>query len=333
MPFLGKSTRIPENPGGPEDPGSGGTGGPLPKPPVPQFSGLPSITLQMPDGTVYDLSDPRKMLAITGRKGFDGAPYDVFVDESPTVDGEIFRSARARARDLVLPVLVRSDARPDFLDLKRALLARMAPTRGLMTLTVAEPDGTRRHIFCYYVRGAEGDGDKSQTGRNWVRYSLELRAPDPYWRGETLHEEWQAGNAYLFLGGDQSKFLPFRVSSSQTFGETSFENPGDVDSYPIWTIVGPTNGGIVLTRTTADYPTQTISLSSVLSPAQSLTIDTRPDRLTITDNSGANRWPQLDDGSTLWRITPGTNLITVAVGGSNPNTRVFLDAEPRYEAA
>lgn len=330
MPFPGISSQV-EEPVDPGVPGGGENGGgSLPNPQTPDFPGLPSITLTTADGTVFDLSNPEKMLAIAGRGGFDGASYDVYSDESPSVDGEIFRSARALARTLTLPMYVRAEAREDFLILKRALLARLAPTRGLMTLTVAEPDGSKRSIYCHYVRGAEGEGDTKGSGRTWVRYELELRAPDPYWRGDAMHFEWRAAESYLFLGN--TTFLPFRVSSSQTFGATSFENPGDVDSHPVWTVVGPSTGGITLTRTTEGYPSQSLTLSSVLSPAQSLTVDTRSDRLTIKDNTGTNRWPDLTEGSILWKVTPGMNMITVGVGGSTAATRVYLDVEPRYES-
>ena len=327
MPVLAKPLVINPPTGG--DPGTLPDPGGLPvDPPTPRTS----ITLYAADSTAFDLSTPDAYLALLGRKGFDSATYEVYTDESPGIDGEVYRSARALPRDLTLPVYIRGEDRVEFLARKRDLLARLSPARGLATLEVAEIDGTRRRLNVYATgRGMEGDASRDRGGRTWVKYEIGLTAPDPFWRGDPLHVEFQAGTSYKFLGA--STFLPFRVQDTQSFGATQFVNPGDVMSYPVWKILGPTNGGIILSRVTPDLPNRTLTLNSVLSAGQTLTIDTRPEVLAITDQAGANRWPDLADGSSLWRIGPGTNLIEVSVGGSSSTTRVVLDAEPRYETA
>jgi hypothetical protein len=327
--------------GGTVDPGTGG-GGVVVNPSdggvvVPPSSPQPvvqssSLTLTTYDGTVFDLTNGDRYLATLGRRGFDAATYVVFADQSPMVDGEVFRSARAQPRDLTLPIYIRGDTRQQFLDRKRDLLARLSPMRGLATLQVAEADGSRRHIACYLTGGAEGNAARDQSGRNWTRYELALRCPEPFWKGDAIRVEFQAPSAALWLGN--STFLPVRVQSSQSFGAAAFVNPGDTLSSPVWSVFGPTSGGITLTRDATPYlPAETLVLNSTLIAGQSVVIDTRSAFLTITDNAGANRWPDLADGSSLWQIAPGENLIHVAVGGATTATRVVLDAEPRYETA
>lgn len=309
----------------PVDPGTG-----EPTPEAPSGAPASSLTLTTADGTAYDLGDPTKLLATLGRRGFDAAQYATFADESPLVDGEIFRGARAVPRDLILPIYLRADTRAEFLTRKRDLLARLAPTRGLATLEVAEEDGSRRRISCYFTgRGAEGEGSRDRSGRTWTRYNLELRCPDPYWRGDPLRVEFVPPN----VGGLFFPLLPLKVESAQTFGETSFTNPGDVMSYPVWTIHGPVAGSLVLKRTTPGLTVRTLTLNLTVASGHFVTVDTRPDRLAIVDDLGANKWPSLADGSSLWRINPGENSIEVVVPGSGAGTRIVLDAEPRFETA
>lgn len=335
MPIIAAVTGTPTNPTDPNppvDPGTGtpvdpGTGTPTPDP---GSGGTSAIVLTTADGTGYNLTDPNRLLATLGRRGFDSVQYDVFADESPMVDGEIFRGARATPRDLIVPIYLRADTRAEFLTEKRELLAKLAPTRGLATLEVAEEDGSRRRISCYFTgRGAEGDGGRDRAGRNWVRYNLELRCPEPYWRGDPLHVEFVPPNSSaLFF-----PLLPLRVQSAQTFGTAEFVNPGDVFAYPIWTIHGPTAGTVSLKRTTPGMTERTLTLNLSLALGHYVVVDTRPDRLAIVDNLGVNRWPALADGSNLWRINPGSNRVEVVVTGSGSGSKVVLDAEPRFETA
>lgn len=293
-------------------------------------AGASSLTLTTADGTVYNLSDPLRMVSTLGRRGFDAAQYTVFADESPLVDGEVFRGARALPRDLILPIYLRADTRPQFLALKRELLAKLAPTRGLASLEVAEDDGTRRRIECYFTgRGAEGEGARDRAGRNWARYNLELRCPDPFWKGDPIRLEFvppDTTNTFLPI-------LPLRVQSGQTFGDAQFDNPGDVMAYPIWTIHGPVAGNVILRRTTPGFTTRSIILALTLGAGDWVVVDTRPDRLAIVDDADVNRWPALADGSSLWRVTPGANSVEVVVPGTGPTTRIVLDVEPRFETA
>ncbi len=328
MPFLAVSGALVEPPVEPPvvDPG---TDSPIdPGPIVEPVSGA-TLTLTTADGTVFGLGDWNRLTVTVGRKGFDAATYQVYADESPMVDGEIFRGARAEARDLVVPIYLRADTREEFLARKRELLSKLAPTRGLATLEVAEVDGSRRRIGCYFTgRGAEGDTGRGASGRTWVRYNLELRCPEPYWRGDPMHVEFTPPAVGSFF-----PIFPLRLQGSQSFGSAEFVNPGDVTAYPIWTVVGPTSGLVTITRSTPGASSRTLGLNLTLAVGQWVRIDTRPDRLSIVDQGGANRWPTLVDGASLWRIDPGTNVVAVAVAGAGDATRVVLDAEPRFETA
>jgi len=296
---------------------------------VPQTSSPTSLSLITADGTEFDLANWPTLTATLGRKGFDAVSYTAYTDESPNVDGEVFRSARALPRDMIVPIYLRGNTRSEFLAAKRNLLAKLSPIRGMATLEVAEEDGTRRRIGVYFTgRGAEGDAARDQAGRNWVKYNLELRAPDPYWRGDLLTLQFQATSVDSFF-----PILPLRVQSAQRFGNTSFTNPGDVFSYPLWTITGPTAGGVILTRTTSGLPSRVLRLNITLAGGETVVVDTNPERLSIVDGYGVNRWPTLVAGSAFWQVSPGTNALSVVITGAGTGSKVKVDIEPRYETA
>lgn len=293
-------------------------------------AGLLAHTLTTADGTVWDLSgDPDRVGLEAGWRGFDSPTYQLYTSDSPGFDGEEFEGARAQARDLLIPIYLRADTLGEFLTRKRDLLSAMAPKRGPVTLTVAEPDGARRRIDCYYTgRGGEGDTSTDRAGLTWVKHTLELRALQPYWRGDLV--QYTFGNP---SGGSFFPILPLRVTTSRVFGTSTIVVPGDTDTYPIWTVTGPSTGSIELRFTTPAGEERGLSLGSVITAGQWVRADTTPTRPTVVDETGANRYGDLGPGSGLWPMPPGPVEVEVNVAGATADTLVTLQFEPRYETA
>lgn len=287
-------------------------------------AGATHHTLTAPDGTTWDLGDYTNTFLTLGRRGYDSPPYQVYADESPGFDGEVFTGARTTARNMIIPLYVRGADRNQFLTRKRQLLTALSPRRGLATITVAETDGSQRTIQAFYTgRGGEGDLQRDNQGRTWARFTLEFRAPDPYWRGQPLHYEFT--NA---APGSFYPILPLRVSSGTTLGTSTVYVPGEVEAFPVWTVHGPTSGGISLQYQGGG---RALNLTSNLTAAEQITIDTDPVRLTIADQAGNNRWADLQGGSSLFPLPPGDATIIVTAAGATPATRITLDIQPRYE--
>ncbi len=302
-----------------------GTGVGLPENP----GGTTTHTLTAADGQQWDLGDYSHAFMTVGRRGYDAPSYQVYVAESPGFDGEAFMGARATARDMIVPLYLRADTREEFLIRKRNLIAALSPRRGLATIEVGEGDGTRRRIKVYFTgRGAEGDSNRDQAGRTWVRYNLELRAPEPYWRGDPRTFEFRSASTGGFF-----PVLPLRVSSGTSLGISDISIPGDVESFPLWTVYGPTNGGIVLRTTPVNGPARSILLSSSLAAGQWVQINTTPTELTVLDHAGVSRWSDIQSGSGMWPVPPGPITVEVTAAGATSATRVVMAIEPRYETA
>ncbi len=291
--------------------------------------GATRFTLRTGDGQEWNLSDYESAAVMVGRRGFDSPQYQPYTWESPGFDGEEFAGARALGRDIILPVFLRAEDREDFLGLKRRLLSGLAPRNGLTRLTVSERDGSFRFIDCYYTgRGGEGDQSRDAQGRTWVKLMLELRCPEPFWRGPGF--SFQFGGA---SSGAYFPILPLRMGAATPLGQNTITVPGDVDAFPVWTVHGPTTGGIRLCLVPVGSGERDLFLSSVLAVGEWVQVDTNPNRLTIVDHVGRNRWGDLQAGSSLWPLPPGQIRVEVSASGVTPDTRVTVEAQPRFETA
>jgi hypothetical protein len=163
-----------------------------------------------------------------GAEGLDSPPYVFDLDESPALDGALFRSVRGGVRELFLPVRVTGADRGTFVARKRALVHAMSPKRGAGVLEATELDATKRQIACYYVGGMEGEGGITESNSKSQKYPIRLRALDPYWADTVAQtQQWKADAGVAFF-----PILPLRVNASQVLsGQVTasvtnyFQNP------------------------------------------------------------------------------------------------------------
>lgn len=282
------------------------------------------------DGEVTYLTDHGHLI-LEGVRGLDMPKFNHFMDEPPGMDGAISRGVRATVREIFLPLDISGRTRQEFLDKKRALLRRMDPKRGTGRLTWAEPDGTRRHIDCFYDSGMEGEYGRGDHTRVSQKFGLVLKAFDPYWYGDAEYHVWKTpegsggGGSFFPLVHDPDNFV--ELEPSQVLGSTSVVNDGDVEAWPVWTITGPATS-IELENVTTG---KKIELSSSLSSGQKRIITTKPGVSTVVDENGDNKWSELSDTSALWALEPGLNELVLTVGNSDADTVVEMTYHPRYE--
>jgi len=268
-------------------------------------------------------------LVLEGVRGLDMPKYTQFLDEPPGMDGGISRGVRATIREIFLPLDISARSRAEFLEKKRALLRRMDPKRGPGRLTWAEPDGTRRHIDCYYDSGMEGEYNRGDHTRVSQKFGLVLKALDPYWYGDDVRAVWvpEAAEPIAFfpLVHDSGNFI--ELNPSQVIGSTYHDNEGDVEAWPKWTITGPADS-IELENVTTG---KKIELNASVGSGEQRIITTKPGISTIVDETGANCWAELSDESALWALEPGENELVLSAGSSTSETVIEMVYQPRYE--
>lgn len=307
---------------------------PVIPPVVPLVVAAPNVSVTSitdPSGKVWVLDGSAGIWCQPGRRGFDMPHWQIWEDVSPAVDGAFYRGTRAEVRELFQPLYFGADDRSALMALRRSFMAAISPRRGECTLTVSQPDGTRRSIKCRYLSGMEGEEGRGHWGILHMSYGLVLRALEPFWFGADITTKWAGSPAardFLPIPGADGNWIV--VAPSQVLGTTTAVNEGDVEAWPVWTINGPASGSpsITLTNNTTG---KTLTLNASLTGASNKRIiDTQPGAGTIKDEAGVNKWSELGDGSALWSLQPGVNDLSVSVAGSSTATEVQLVYRPRF---
>lgn len=283
---------------------------------------VPRFTWLAPDGQEWPLDDLRLgWVTPRGRAGLGAAPIELVSDAHPR-GGSRVRHIQPQSRVITWPLFIEGSSHLEFIGRYRDLARAFASTRwrGPGRLRVARPDGTTREIEAFYQAGFDGE-----PGRGWLHDTvvLSLFCEDPYWRGaEAVSSPYVNGAAVSYL----SPYLT--VSPSSVLGAASATNPGDVEAWPSWSIVGPASAVTATNHTTGE----SFTLTATLTAGQTATITTDPP--TVRGPAGQNwtgslNWP----GAVLWGLQPGFNDVEFAVTGASSATSITLAYVPRYETA
>jgi hypothetical protein len=152
---------------------------------------------------------------------------------------------------------------------------------------------------------------------------LIFRAADnPYWQDAT---DSSLGFGTLepetFFGD-----MPLKLARDSISGGALVDNTGEVETWPVWTLIGPGTSFTLTNDTTG----QTMKIVAALLAGESFVIDTRPGRKTVTKNDGTNLYPFLTTDSSLWTLAPGLNTVTATLEGATVDSIIDLTYRRRY---
>lgn len=271
------------------------------------------------------------IVMMPGATGLDAPPYELHSDDSPNLDGGMFRDARAVAREIMLPVFLYGIDRQTVKSLKRKLISSLNPKKGYSVLKFVEGDATPRYLRCYYKSGMEGSETTDEAGFTWKKYAIQLTAYDPYFYGDDVRvAEWAFGTGDAFL--NTTSFFPLHINAGLVVGSNiDLSNPGDVEAWPIWELTGPIRGFHFTSPSGESFGiTAPVDGSNTVPAGRTLTVDTRPGYKTLTDDLGTNYWPRLDTNPELWQVPEGDSVATVDILPGSDNASVRLSFEPMY---
>lgn len=309
---------------------------PVPLPPVPMQWAHTYVSVTGRDGQGEEIpltafQDTRwpAIFIQPGATGLDAPPFELHADASPNLDGSMFRSSRAAAREIMIPVYLYGIDRKTLRDLKRSLAAALNPKFGYCVLKFMESDSQPRYLRCYYKGGMEGNEAEDQAGFKWVKYGLQFTAFDPwYYSDEIQVAQWQLGSGSEPFNPPGVSLLPLKLNRGGLASSTiPVVNPGEVEAWPKWEITGPVAS---FKFTSADGMSFGIGTGTAVPAGRTLTIDTRPGYKTLTDDQGRNYWPDLDPSPQLWSIAPGRTRVGISVTASSPAS-LRLTIRPRFE--
>ncbi|MGW0087852.1 phage tail domain-containing protein [Streptomyces sp. NPDC003328] len=310
-----------------------------PVPPVPEKWGRTNVTLAGNNGegeeislTGFSDSGWPAIIMQPGATGLDMPPFALFSDDSPNLDGSIYRSSRASAREIMIPVYLFGVDRKTVSVLKRKLFQSLNPKRGYCVIRFTEGSGATRYLKAFYKGGMEGAEGTDTTGFSWAKYGLTFTAMDPWFYPDRSEEiRWDFGTGAKFLG---SPFFPMHIIPGVLGGDGQdlvISNPGDIEAWPIWRLYGP----IKSFSLTSPYG-ETIKASpnddgtDLVPTGRVLTIDTRPGFKLVVDDTGTNYWAKLDASPQFWSVEPGETSASVSVVTGAGKAAVVLSYTPRY---
>lgn len=228
------------------------------------------------DGSVWDLTDPDGgvFLLADGLEGLYFPDFENYLDESAVVPGVSFQGWLATGRKVFWNIGVfHDDSSAGFVKLNRAFMRTLRPgTTGVWTVEIPVT-GER---FSLRLRLAAGNAhmfERDPVKHGWDVFGLALFPEQPFWEAAPVEQSWKVGEQLPFFGAAKLG-PPFYVSPAATLVKASVTNPGDVETFIRWTVVGPASAasvGVGKTKTDIRF---TIPAGS------RLVIDTDPRNLT-----------------------------------------------------
>ncbi|MFI5877530.1 phage tail domain-containing protein [Streptomyces sp. NPDC051445] len=309
-------------------------------PPVPEKWGRTNVSVIGRNGEgeelfltgFHDAAWP-SIIMQPGATGLDMPPYALFSDESPNLDGSIYRSSRAAAREIMIPVYLYGIDRPSVNQIKRKLFQSLNPKRGYCLIKFTEGNNQTRVLKAYYKGGMEGSESTDTAGFTWAKYGLTFTAMDPWFYPDRMNSSrWDFGQGDAFLSATAA-FFPLRISPGVMGAGSNLiiDNPGDVEAWPIWELHGPIKSFTLTSPYGETVKASPPTDGSDLVPSDRiLTIDTRPGHKTVKDDLGTNYWSKLDANPEFWSVEPGETSTTVNVVTGAGKAAVVLSFFPRY---
>jgi hypothetical protein len=286
------------------------------------------------NGTVTDLSAWSQGTYVVGdgTSGHLAPTYGFVTDEISGVDGEQLQQVTAQG---AAPVLAMDFVASDGVELRQRLrnLAHvLRPRAGLGRLTAVADDGSARSLPCYYRKGLE-----SGTYRvTRYRAALEFWSPSPWWRGESVPVGYGLAAPSPFF-----PILPIVLSPSTILGETLVDlSDTDAPTWPTWTVTGP-GSQLTLSNTydrvqddgTVTAVTQSLVLNTPIGDGQTVTIDSRPGRQSVTRSDGVSLFSSLGSDPALFPLVDGVNTVRAVLTNAGAASRIAGVADRLYSGA
>jgi len=269
------------------------------------------------DGSEWDLCNGPVFIT-EGASGFGTPKPENRWKESPAIDGAVWAGARVPQRTLTLPLSIEARDSLPWRDIYDAFFAAIDDEA---TLTVTTPDARSRSIDIRYDDGADIEVEVDPLLRRQALYPLSFIAGDPYWHGQPVARAYKTGDPQPLFPGP-----PFHIIPSNVLGSATVTNPGDVDAWPQWEVLGPFDGF------TVGLGDSRVSYTGPVAAGERVIIDMDPHMLTIRDGKGNDQWDGVTEAD-FAAVPPGDVHLDLSLSGASLSTRIRLSFVPRYRRA
>lgn len=267
----------------------------------------------------------KDFLKEAGRTGFGMANRTLIMLEGAS-GGSKWRRTRPGARTIDMPISIFGTDRQQVEDRMRRFARLLQDDVTAPRLVATYPTSERVFTEVHYSGGADPQYGSDTDGEMWGRWAISLLAGSPYWTSEVPVQyniaAANVGKGLIRTGNGGLSRL--QLSSSQTIGVITVENPGDVSAFPVWTIRGP-GDSFTATLPNGDRFKYKVPILST----DVITINTQDK--TVTNAAGTNLYGNLDVAPKLFAVPSGNSTINVQMDGTTAASLISMYFNPRRE--
>lgn len=278
-------------------------------------AGYTTIHLNSDSGGPYGLQ--------AGSQGFGMGPVIPRFRES-SGDGGQYVGDKVGAKSIDLGIIFLGTDRLNTGLLLRNLrnLLRWRENQPFPRLVASFADGSIVEVPVVYASGLEHDYTNALP--KTFTATVAVTANDPF---------WVARDALQFAVSADTSGTPFLddlsglpVTSSNVIGTVSVTNLGDVAADLTTVITGPSSGATTILINGTGYV-----FSTALTGAETITVTRGPLGVTVTDQTGANRYADLAAAPKFPQLAPGVNSVNVSMVGATSDSRISGNYKARFE--
>ncbi len=293
-----------------------------------------------PDNLVYDLFGGQRV--VMSWQNFGMPPINYLSDRGPFQHGRTIRDFRLNQRIITLRQHERAHCRIDWWCNEALLIDIFRPNRSSSvdagTLRITRPDDVQIEIGARILRGPSGNWDA--TGAllpSSLEESLQLVCDDPIWR---LPVTTTVTATIIIVDSCLPICVPYCL------GDDIIDEAFDVQYCGTWdgdVLTIEITGPVILPVITNVTTDKQIKLNYTVSAGEKVTINIRPNIVTVKNNSDVNLIGVIDEVSDLVTFTlaaigsqtsNGINEITMTgSGGVTGDTQISMTFDTRHISA
>jgi hypothetical protein len=267
--------------------------------------------------SVGTASDFRVMLGTTGF----GLPTPLVSTVDSAGDGRRVGNVRVSGRTVTLAIEVHGDSRAETEENLNVLADHVSYIDGkpFPRFRATYPNGTAREVEFLHIGGGVETFEDDETVASWV---LTLDCPDPYWTAveyESFSVQQTAATKGFLESLPNVYLLP-----TDAFGAVDVTNPGRVESWIDWELKGP------FTRVEVNGPDGDWAFEAPVPEGSTIYVRKTAAGIEVVDETGANRFADVDDVPQFFRLPAGASQLTVDITGATTATKAIGRYKPRY---
>ncbi|WP_052363604.1 phage tail family protein [Geomicrobium sp. JCM 19037] len=264
------------------------------------------------------------MYKVRNKQGFGGTDIEMQLQSAPYQDGATLIDQLFDPRDLSIGIFIFGD-QSELADRRRMIARVFNPRLGLGQLHVVANNGVEYVLLCAPDGSPKFDEDSTQGAQHQLS-TLELVAPDPFWRSVRISETPLAA----FLGLFEFPFefpMEFGIQSDYAY----INNDGDVPCPINIEFNGPAVNPTIENVTTGEY----ITISRDLLENETLRINTAQGSKTVEitreDGTTENGWNYIRDYNiSFFDLIVGENEIKYSADEGAEDATVVITYQKRY---